>query len=39
MRCAIYADRPEMCRAYPDGKACEHCGLTGGYVQKGGRSG
>jgi Fe-S-cluster containining protein len=26
--CTIYAQRPLMCRTYPDGYACRFCGLT-----------
>jgi Fe-S-cluster containining protein len=35
MLCTIYAERPEMCRTYPNGRECQHCGLTGGEPQKG----
>ena len=29
-RCRVYAHRPRMCRDYPYGKPCAHCGLTMG---------
>jgi Fe-S-cluster containining protein len=28
--CTVYENRPFMCRDYPYGRPCEHCGLTDG---------
>ena len=28
--CKIYEDRPRMCREFPNGRVCGHCGETDG---------
>jgi len=29
-RCGIYAERPTMCRRFPNGETCRGCGCAGG---------
>ena len=33
--CGAYEARPGMCRSYPYGSACAHCGVTAGEVPRG----
>lgn len=31
--CTSYETRPQMCREYPYGRPCQHCGVTAGPIR------